>query len=439
MLFRSNLLRLNLNCLLASSILLLVFTSDLLGQEILSIPYTSQELNPKELQPSDVYGTSISFAVAKKDLAGSPNQVNMYFAWDENYLYGQARVKDTELIKLKSGNDHPNLNLNDAIEFFIDPLLDSKGRMDINDYQIIFSVGGDVAVLKGDKAKLALPDERAPKEIGTATIAIKHEVFVQGSINQTQDIDSGFIIQFSIPWAALGVMPKSGHQFKMDVCLDDMDEMLNLDTMQESSYLRGFSYSNWVGDNDFSYPDRWRKATLTGRPNLIDGYLKHNTNQATYWIMAFVIGSAIVIGFQYYRIRQLANVPVKSKIQQSPLLHFVEQEGIQPNNLVDPVFGTLRDFVLKNLDRDLSPADLAQQLHISLRQLQRIFQEQLESTPSRFVLLIKLEQAALLLQNRSANISQVGYELGFNDAAYFSRVFKKYQGISPSAYKERFK
>ncbi|MEO7177039.1 MAG: helix-turn-helix domain-containing protein [Saprospiraceae bacterium] len=428
-----------MNCLLVSSILLLVFTSDLLGQEILSIPYTSQELNPKELQPSDAYGTSLSFAVAKRDEAGSPNLVTMYFAWDENYLYGQAQVKDAELIKLKSGNDHPNLNLNDAIEFFIDPLLDSKGRMDINDYQIIFSVGGDVAVLKGDKAKLALPDERAPKEIGTATIAIHHEVFVQGTINQTQDIDSGFIIQFSIPWAALGVMPKSGHQFKMDVCLDDMDEMLNLDTMREQSYLRGFSYSNWVGDNDFSYPDRWRKATLIGRPNLIDGYLKHNANQATYWIIAFVIGSAIVIGFQYYRIRQLAMVPVKSKIQQSPLLHFVEQEGIEPNNLVDPVFETLRDFVLKNLDRDLSPTDLAQQLHISLRQLQRIFQEQMESTPSRFVLLIKLEQAALLLQNRSANISQVGYELGFNDAAYFSRVFKKYQGISPSAYKERFK
>jgi AraC-like DNA-binding protein len=45
-----------------------------------------------------------------------------------------------------------------------------------------------------------------------------------------------------------------------------------------------------------------------------------------------------------------------------------------------------------------------------------------------------LLRAANLLENKAGSVAQVGYKLGFNDQAYFSRAFKKQFGCTPSEY-----
>ena len=52
-----------------------------------------------------------------------------------------------------------------------------------------------------------------------------------------------------------------------------------------------------------------------------------------------------------------------------------------------------------------------------------------------FINLYKLKKAALrLAANPQINISEVSFEVGFNDPKYFSRVFRKVYGVSPSEY-----
>jgi AraC-like DNA-binding protein len=46
-------------------------------------------------------------------------------------------------------------------------------------------------------------------------------------------------------------------------------------------------------------------------------------------------------------------------------------------------------------------------------------------------------EARRLLHHTDANISDIGYDLGFNDIQAFSRFFKKNEGISPSEFKEK--
>jgi YesN/AraC family two-component response regulator len=48
---------------------------------------------------------------------------------------------------------------------------------------------------------------------------------------------------------------------------------------------------------------------------------------------------------------------------------------------------------------------------------------------------IILEAQRLLLYS-NLNINQVGYRLGFDDASYFVKYFKKYTGVSPSEFKK---
>jgi transcriptional regulator GlxA family with amidase domain len=50
---------------------------------------------------------------------------------------------------------------------------------------------------------------------------------------------------------------------------------------------------------------------------------------------------------------------------------------------------------------------------------------------------VRLERACELLQNSSATVAQIALQLGFSDAANFSRAFRRAIGISPAAYRER--
>lgn len=56
-------------------------------------------------------------------------------------------------------------------------------------------------------------------------------------------------------------------------------------------------------------------------------------------------------------------------------------------------------------------------------------------TPGEYVARVRISQAKKLIRNGLQTLSQIAHEAGFDNLAYFSRVFKKIEGISPSEYK----
>lgn len=84
-------------------------------------------------------------------------------------------------------------------------------------------------------------------------------------------------------------------------------------------------------------------------------------------------------------------------------------------------------------DPDLSPAGVARTLGVSPRRLQRVFQRS-EETLQGAILDQRLERAAALLRSGSAGrgITALAMDLGFNDVAYFSRMFSRKYGHPPS-------
>jgi len=55
-------------------------------------------------------------------------------------------------------------------------------------------------------------------------------------------------------------------------------------------------------------------------------------------------------------------------------------------------------------------------------------------TPHQYILSLQMKKAALLLQETSYPISEVGLMVGFNDSNYFSKSFKKHFGKTPKSY-----
>ncbi len=81
---------------------------------------------------------------------------------------------------------------------------------------------------------------------------------------------------------------------------------------------------------------------------------------------------------------------------------------------------------------------LAKEIGLSRMQLHRKLGALTGRTPNEIIKSYRLNKAAKLLLTKSGNISEVGYEVGFNNPAYFATCFKDYFGNSPSEYLQKF-
>jgi AraC-like DNA-binding protein len=97
------------------------------------------------------------------------------------------------------------------------------------------------------------------------------------------------------------------------------------------------------------------------------------------------------------------------------------------------------DYIGRHLaDPALSIGRIASGVGLSTRQLQRLFLEA-GTTPRRYLLERRLDAAARLLRRPGSDgpqaITDIAFEVGFNDAAYFSRAFARCYGRPPRAYR----
>lgn len=80
---------------------------------------------------------------------------------------------------------------------------------------------------------------------------------------------------------------------------------------------------------------------------------------------------------------------------------------------------------------------LADELAVSQRQLERLFQLQVGMTPKQYARLVRVETARLALKQHPATTTRLAVDLGFYDQAHFIREFRSVIGMTPTAYKKR--
>ena len=78
----------------------------------------------------------------------------------------------------------------------------------------------------------------------------------------------------------------------------------------------------------------------------------------------------------------------------------------------------------------------AGELNMSQSQLNRKLQALTDQTAVQFIIAVRLQHAAELLNNKNKSIAEISYEVGYNDQAYFTRAFKKQFGVSPSEFRK---
>ncbi len=93
----------------------------------------------------------------------------------------------------------------------------------------------------------------------------------------------------------------------------------------------------------------------------------------------------------------------------------------------------------EHYSENISIDEYAQNNHVSVSWFIRNFKQYTGFTPMQYILSKRLYNAEMLLQNTDYNVTEIAEIIGYDNPLYFSRIFKKAKGISPSEYRKNIK
>ena len=137
------------------------------------------------------------------------------------------------------------------------------------------------------------------------------------------------------------------------------------------------------------------------------------------------------------------NFVLKNIIYTSHLLHYIYGRLLFHNSAFSVASNVsyshqiqrVVKFLKENIEANFKLADIADIAGLSQSHFSKLFREEMRYAPMEYFTHLKLQRACLLLKTSDKNIQEIAASLGYHDPYYFSRLFKKIVGVSPSYYR----
>lgn len=113
-----------------------------------------------------------------------------------------------------------------------------------------------------------------------------------------------------------------------------------------------------------------------------------------------------------------------------------QKEQQQPDSVAGQI-ERIRRRIETDYAEDITLASLAEQYHVDASYLSRIFSRKYGESIISFLTRVRMEKAAQLMRDESRKLEAIAFLVGYDDYHYFSRVFRKKMGVSPSEYRSR--
>ena len=94
-------------------------------------------------------------------------------------------------------------------------------------------------------------------------------------------------------------------------------------------------------------------------------------------------------------------------------------------------------FIRNNYMKKIKLQDIANHVFISASHLSKIFREEIGQTPGNYITEVRVEVSKSLLRDPTFNILDISEVVGFESQSYFTRVFKKVEGVTPGEYRQK--
>jgi AraC-like DNA-binding protein len=158
-------------------------------------------------------------------------------------------------------------------------------------------------------------------------------------------------------------------------------------------------------------------------------------------LLGYFILGAVIISFVFFRTRKKEEVmPAETagpKKDKKAANHEIIQPAEVETSPADLQFLQRAIVVVEEnmSDPEFNVQHLSEKLFISRAQLYRKINAITGVTINDFIKEIRLKRAAQLILQKPGNISEIAYQVGFNDPKYFSKCFKQQFGVPPGNYK----
>lgn len=135
---------------------------------------------------------------------------------------------------------------------------------------------------------------------------------------------------------------------------------------------------------------------------------------------------------------EIDKAALASRPEQTLMVHF-ESMMKQYNQMVSGVSPVRRAlaYIHDHLDQSLSLSQVAKHVHMNPNYFSEVFKRETGQNYIEFVTQAKLRKAMTLLRETPAKISEVAYQIGYEDIKHFNRLFKKFTGLTPSEYRSK--
>jgi AraC-like DNA-binding protein len=378
-----------------------------------------------EFKISSLHPDEFDFSLIKLPKSRNTVEVKMY--WNMDVLNFALKVYDEHIFSEQSiYTEKPMLHLNDGIEVYIDTKNEAGLRMDINDYQFMVDVINNRQVFRGERQLIIVDTLAVPKDFD-------QNVLFYSAVKQSESNDKYYVIELSIPFAAIGMKAETGKVIGMDIGCNDIDYSNKYAVVMEFASSVMWSF-NWNGYSDFGYPKYWSSVKLAGGPGFIERISEqYKANWFYIYVVTVLMSFFVLIGL-FVRYRKYKRIPHAKDIAVKKIVIVDKDDDLLHKSENEKLIYSATEYVTKNRNEQIKSEDVANHLSISLRNLQRITKDELNLTPTQFIQIVKLRLAAEFLKERRGNVTDASYEHGFSDPAYFSKTFKRHFGISPIEY-----
>jgi AraC family transcriptional regulator of arabinose operon len=140
----------------------------------------------------------------------------------------------------------------------------------------------------------------------------------------------------------------------------------------------------------------------------------------------------------------VANFVLHRIIYASQALHHLLAHLMFNNRAFSPLlrsshFRSIDDtltYLHKNVHAKLTLDQMADYAGLSRSHFVRLFKEQTQYSPMNYFIRLKMQHACMLLSLSDKSVKEISYDVGYENPYYFSRLFKRVIGVSPSDYRD---
>jgi AraC-like DNA-binding protein len=117
----------------------------------------------------------------------------------------------------------------------------------------------------------------------------------------------------------------------------------------------------------------------------------------------------------------------------------IQDKVFSSENTNNRIFLKFKEMILTGNLKIRSMDTYADTLHISTTVLNTICQDFTGVSSKQLLLDLKMTEAKRLLLYSKLNINEISFQLGFEDASYFARIFRKKTQLSPTLFQEKYR